>query len=317
MLRRAFRRFRRAIARAGTRMGAGILVRAMALGGEGRLLRGNGWVGCWSGDSSETVDISALSSRVDRIYDDVAARICSDWNLSKPRRKPPVLLGNAESLGALFRRLDLTRMESADAWRTRGVCWNGLVVAVGDRASDAFRDTLSHEMCHGLCETLLHSEHACYWADEGYANYVAQLTSPEPEQRYNSMLAELLWLRENDTRHLSPGGQATCLSIQDLLNVKQGDFGCRVHYTHATVFVCFLRSLRELEPRAWELLRTGLTASHQDHPLDEIAVRITTGFSLEELQREFDAYCARQAKRFGCLATQEQIRHALSTPTDN
>ena len=77
------------------------------------------------------------------------------------------------------------------------------------------------------------------------------------------------------------------------------------------------RSLRELEPRAWELLRTGLTASRQDHPLDEITVRVVTGFGVDELQRQFDAYCAREAERLGFVARQEQLRRASSTPTDN
>jgi hypothetical protein len=70
MLRRSFRRLRRAIARAGT----DLLVRAMASEDGNRLLRGNGWVGCWSGSPGETVDIATLNSHVDRTYDDVAAR---------------------------------------------------------------------------------------------------------------------------------------------------------------------------------------------------------------------------------------------------
>ncbi len=317
MIHRALRRFRRAIARAGSRAGAGLLVRAMTLEDEGRLLRGNGWVGCWAGSPGEMVNICALNSRVDRTYDDVAARICSDWDLSKPCRKPPVLLGNAESVEALLRRLDLTRLESPDDCRTPGVFWSGVVVAVGDPASDEFRDTLAHEMCHGLCETLLHSKHACFWAEEGYAEHVAQLTAPEPEQRYDSMLIDFLGLKKNDTCFLGPHGEATCLSVRDLLKVSRGDFGCRVHSSHAAIFVCFLRSLRELEPRAWELLRAGLTASREDHPLDEVAVKIATGFGLDELQRQLDAYCARRAKRLGFLARQEQLRHARRTSTDN
>lgn len=282
--------------------------------GEGRRLRGDGWVGGWiySGDETrapsgktpepdakshgskskspqpdeDLPDLDALTALIDHTYSAVAERVCSDWDARPPRRKPPVLAGRFESVAELLRRIDIEKTDEIER-RASGMFWRGVVIATGDPESDDFQHTLAHEMCHALCDTVFGVDHTIPWASEGYAEYVAQVTAWNAEAWYAQTAAQTASME--------------CVvgtRVPELLVADYDDEKHPLYYEVAAMFVYYLKELSRVEPRAWVFLREALTTHPDNHPPDLLSLKISTGFTLEELERGFQAFCAKEAERF-------------------
>ena len=269
-----------------------MLVRTSCAGGQGRRLRGKGWVGGWvyAGDKAAKpdegiADFDALAALIDRTYAAVAERVCSDWDVRPPRRRLPILAGRFDSVAGLLKRIGVNDGAESDRWK-RGLYWRGAVFLVGRPESDEFQYVLAHEMCHALCDTVLGVDHTVPWASEGYAEYVAQVTAWNADAQYTNTVAQVAAIK-----------YAIGARLPELLTATRDDAKHPLYYEVAAMFVYYLRELSRVEPRAWAFLREALTSGSKDHPPDLLTLKIATGYSLEELQRGFEKFCDRESER--------------------
>ncbi len=265
-------------------LGGRVILRMLALAGEGRHMRGPGWRGLWLGkpDGLSRDLINSISD----VYKRVVDRLRADLDLPADRNHMLFVICDDTSRGVeRMVRLFVSKKEWEPAAPCGpGLAWGRFAFVSEPPTSIEFRITLAHELCHAWCSAEFGRGRSSAWVFEGYAHNVAYwVCGSDPEL----VAGEL-----TNTRDLLRSGRA--LGIRDLFAAAKLD---AEHHGEATAFVHYLHSLRKEKPEVWEFVQDALAGriADADAALDRLFA--ATRMPLRDVAAEFVAHCQKAAER--------------------
>lgn len=260
-----------------------LLLRATASAGEGLYLSGRHWRGVWRGGLPTSRE--DISRRIDAVCAMVAEKICLDFGLrfSEKAVVSVACSTTRQGLADLLRAFGATSKSRADDCANRGaLTWNELVFVAYRPDSSDFETRLAHELCHALCQRWLEVADPLPWVREGYAQ--------EMSYRVRNGLPDMMdcdfWALLVSGECGRPGGIRGLLSVTDFEVVDEFYFRA-----HATVFLHYLRTLKDAIPGVWQFVNDSLAGKIAEPAAAEARLERASGMSLEALEGAFLKYC--------------------------